>query len=57
MHSSRGQADTSLAVEGRRHLLLFSNFRGIGTDKSKNGSKQNDLKKKKKIEEGIGKIQ
>ena len=48
MHSSRGQADTSLAVEGRRHLLLFSNFRGIGTDKSKNGSKQNDLKKKKK---------
>ena len=48
MHSSRGQADTSLAVEGRRHLLLFSNFRGIGTDKSKNGSKQNDLEKKKK---------
>ena len=46
MHSSRGQADTSLAVEGRRHFLLFSNFRGIGTDKSKNGSKQNDLKKK-----------
>ena len=52
IHSSKGHFDTSLDT-CRRHFPFVSTFLGIGTDKSKNGSKQNVLQKKIREKNGV----
>jgi hypothetical protein len=44
IHSSKGHLDSSRIENCLRHLLLFSCFFGTGTDRSRKGSKQKDLK-------------
>ena len=47
MHSSSGHFACSLRENWRLHLLLLPCFLGIGTERSRKGSKQKDLRKVK----------